>query len=103
MNTGKIAVPTIIIIFGGTGDLTKRKLIPAFYHLFLDGWPPEKFAIVGLGRSEFNNADYRKQLRVGLIEFSRSGRPTDEKWSLFQEHITYFPSDIKNSDFYAQM
>lgn len=103
MNTGKIAAPTVVIIFGGTGDLTKRKLIPAFYHLFLAGWLPDKFTIIGLGRTEFSKADYRKHLEDGLIEFSRSGRPVDEKWSLFQEHISYLQSDIQNPDSYAQL
>jgi glucose-6-phosphate 1-dehydrogenase len=45
MKSGKNAGPAIIVIFGGTGDLAKRKLIPAFYNLFLDGYMPEKFAI----------------------------------------------------------
>jgi hypothetical protein len=49
MKTQKKAPPTIIVIFGGTGDLAKRKLIPAFYNLFKDGWMSDKFAIVGLG------------------------------------------------------
>ena len=48
MNNGKKAEPTIIVIFGGTGDLAKRKLIPAFYNLFLDNRMPDKFAIIGV-------------------------------------------------------
>ena len=40
MKTGKNLPPVVIVIFGGTGDLTKRKLIPAFYNLFIDGWLP---------------------------------------------------------------
>lgn len=50
MKTGKNATATVIVIFGGTGDLAKRKLIPAFYNLFIDGWMPENFVIYGLGR-----------------------------------------------------
>src|SRR5690606_20899263 len=57
----------------------------------------------GLGRTDFSKADYRKHLEDGLIEFSRSGRPVDEKWSLFQEHISYLQSDIQNPNSYAQL
>jgi glucose-6-phosphate 1-dehydrogenase len=47
MNNSKKAEPTIIVIFGGAGDLAKRKLVPAFYNLFLDNCMPDKFAIIG--------------------------------------------------------
>ena len=44
--------PTSIVIFGATGDLAKRKLFPAFFNLFLDGWMPEDFELLSLGRTE---------------------------------------------------
>jgi glucose-6-phosphate 1-dehydrogenase len=103
MSSGKVAVPTIIIIFGGTGDLTKRKLVPAFYNLFLEGWLPDKFALIGLGRSKFNNKDYRTHLQEGLEEFSRSGKPAKEKWEPFQSTITYLQSDINNQESYQKL
>lgn len=99
----KIAEPTIIIIFGGTGDLTKRKLIPAFFNLFLEGWMPENFAILGLGRSDFNDETYRKHLQEGLAEFSRSGPPDPDKWQPFQESISYLQSDINKPDSYKKL
>ena len=103
MNAGKITAPTVVVIFGGTGDLTKRKLIPAFYHLFLEGWLPEKFAVIGLGRSVFNDPDYRQHLHEGLTQFSRSGHPPEEKWGTFQKSITYLQSDINNPDSYTKL
>ena len=99
----KVAVPTVIIIFGGTGDLTKRKLIPAFFNLFLEGWLPENFAIFGLGRSDFNDASYRTHLQEGLVEFSRSGPPEEEKWKQFQTTISYLQSDINKDESYKQL
>jgi glucose-6-phosphate 1-dehydrogenase len=95
--------PTIAVIFGGTGDLTKRKLIPAFYHLFLDGWLPEHFAVIGLGRSPFNDANYQDRLQEGLKEFSRSGDPTDEKWDQFRNGLYYLQSDVNNPESYQQL
>lgn len=51
--------PTIIFIFGGSGDLTYRKLMPALYNLYLDNYLPEKFLIVGIGRTEYTNDAFR--------------------------------------------
>jgi glucose-6-phosphate 1-dehydrogenase len=60
MNPTIKSQPAIFFIFGGTGDLNKRKITPALYNLFLDNWLPEKFTIVGTGRSAFTDAAYRK-------------------------------------------
>ncbi|WP_266205914.1 glucose-6-phosphate dehydrogenase [Pontibacter kalidii] len=95
--------PTIAVIFGGTGDLAKRKLIPAFYNLFLDGWLPEQFAVIGLGRSESDDKDYQHHLREGLGEFSRSGKPADVQWESFQNSIYYLSSDINDPQAYRQL
>ncbi|MBL1408505.1 glucose-6-phosphate dehydrogenase [Sphingobacterium faecale] len=103
MKTSKKARPSIIVIFGGTGDLAKRKLIPAFYNLFLDDWMPEKFAIIGLGRTELDNATYRTHLAEGLSEFSRTGKPEQQKWEEFSPNITYFPSNIDDIDSYKEL
>ncbi|MDQ3291503.1 MAG: glucose-6-phosphate dehydrogenase [Bacteroidota bacterium] len=103
MITGKKTPPTVVVIFGGTGDLTKRKLLPAFYNLFLDGWVPEKFAVIGLGRTPLNDSDYRSRLYEGLNEFSRSGKPTDEKWNTFNQYIYYLPSEINDKEAYKKL
>ncbi|NCD67770.1 glucose-6-phosphate dehydrogenase [Mucilaginibacter agri] len=100
MKSIKKADNTVIVIFGGTGDLAKRKLIPAFYNLFLDGWMPEKFSIIGLGRTELNDDQYRERLYEGLEDFSRSGKPDDEKWKVFKESISYYISNIDDPKSY---
>ncbi|MFA6334894.1 MAG: glucose-6-phosphate dehydrogenase [Bacteroidales bacterium] len=58
----------IIVIFGGSGDLTKRKLIPALYTLFNRGKMPEKFTILGVGRSKFDDESYRIHLKEAMME-----------------------------------
>jgi len=103
MKSGIKAAPTVVVIFGGTGDLTKRKLLPAFYNLFLAGWLPEEFAVIGLGRSEFSDVNYRSRLYEGLTEFSRSGQPEEEKWHLFNKNITYLQSDINDAGAYNRL
>ena len=99
----KNTTPTIIIIFGGTGDLAKRKLIPAFYNLFLDGWMQGQFAIVGLGRTELDDESYRNRLHEGITEFSRNGDPEEEKWRVFKNSVFYFQSDINKEDTFQEL
>ncbi|WP_215225811.1 glucose-6-phosphate dehydrogenase [Echinicola shivajiensis] len=103
MKTTKKADPTIIVIFGGTGDLAKRKLVPAFYNLFLDGWMPSKFAIIGLGRTELDDEAYKQRLFDGLTEFSRNGKPEKENWEKFNPAISYFQSNINDQSSYEEL
>lgn len=65
---------TIFIIFGGTGDLTKRKIMPALYNLFLDGWMPKSFVIIGASLDNIDDEQYKSELMAGVDEFSRKGK-----------------------------
>ncbi len=94
--------PSIFIIFGGTGDLAKRKIIPALYNLFLENRLPEKFAIIGTGRSKFTDAKYRSSLLDAVNEFSRTGKAKKEDWSKFSLNITYQIANIKDADEYKE-
>ena len=74
--------PCVIVIFGGAGDLSHRKLIPALYNLSLDGELPEKFAILGFSLEDLDDEKYRAFARSGIEKFSR--RPiTEEQWAKF--------------------
>jgi glucose-6-phosphate 1-dehydrogenase len=55
--------PAIVFIFGGSGDLAKRKLLPALYNLYLDKYIPEELLIVGTGRSDYSDATYRSFIK----------------------------------------
>ncbi|MFI2742213.1 glucose-6-phosphate dehydrogenase [Zhouia sp. PK063] len=103
MKADKKAAPTIIVIFGGTGDLAKRKLIPAFYNLFLDDRMAKELAIFGLGRTELDDEKYREIQYEAVSEFSRSGKPEKEKWDTFKESIYYFPSNINDEKSYTDL
>ncbi len=63
--------PTSLVIFGGTGDLARRKLLPALYNLAADGALPERFSLVGVSRSELPDAEFRTQATAAVREFSR--------------------------------
>ena len=91
---------TIFIIFGGTGDLNFRKLAPALYNLFLDGWLPDNFAIIGTGQNKYNDDEYRQKLHEGINEFSRSGKTEDVKWKEFETHVSYVVADAKDAESY---
>src|SRR6185295_12344315 len=95
--------PTLFFIFGGTGDLTSRKLIPALYNLFLDGWLPENFAIVGLGRTVQTDDQFRKALLDDINKFSRRGKAVNEKWNAFSSHVHFQVSDIKVDKTYLEL
>ena len=98
--SNKNAKPTIFIIFGGTGDLTLRKILPALYNLFLDGWLPEKFAVIGTSSTKKTDQKYIGDLLEALNEFSRKGVAKKEDWEKFSSHISYQIADItKSSNF----
>jgi glucose-6-phosphate 1-dehydrogenase len=77
----------ILVIFGATGDLSKRKLIPALYALNVLDMLPEKFAILGAGRSELDDDEFRDTMKEALKSFSKQdGR---NKFSAFLKKIYY--------------
>src|ERR1700675_1911431 len=64
----RIPEPTVVVIFGASGDLTKRKLVPALFHLEQDGLLPKGFAIVGVARRPLGD-EFAADMREGLIDF----------------------------------
>ncbi|RYF80237.1 MAG: glucose-6-phosphate dehydrogenase, partial [Chitinophagaceae bacterium] len=72
--------PTVIFIFGGSGDLAHRKLLPALYNLYLDKYLPDNFFIVGIGRTEYSETAYLNFIKKGIQEFSRRKDGIDEHW-----------------------
>ncbi len=98
-----IQQPAAIVIFGGTGDLTNRKLIPAFYNLFLSKHLPEKFSIFLLGRNEDKNEQFKHELFDGINKFSRSGKPDDNNWKAFSRNIFYQQGNFLESSTYTTL
>ena len=96
--------PTILFIFGGSGDLTNRKLMPALYNLFLDNYLPEKFVVIGVGRTSFASDDeYRKKLLEGVEQFSRRKNEIGDKWKTFSETISYHELDLLDDATYGKI
>ncbi len=65
--------PLTIVIFGASGDLAKRKLIPALYHLEESGYLPERYAVIGFSRTPMSDEAYRDVMRKALSERVRDG------------------------------
>lgn len=86
--------PSVFVIFGAGGDLTGRKLVPALYNLFLDGWLPGQFAVMGLDRRRMSDTAFREHLLQGVNQFSRRGNPDPETWKRFAAHVTFADADF---------
>ena len=94
--------PTIFVIFGGSGDLTRRKLIPALVNLSEDGYLPGHLAILGLGRSDYSSNRFREGLKKGIDRFSRRSI-SDDHWDEFKSNIHYLKSDVSDPSSYLSL
>ena len=80
--------PTTLVIFGATGDLAHRKLLPAIYNLAHEGALPEGFNLIGVSRSEMSDDEYRKVAREAIQQYSRR-KPDEQVLSKLLEHVRY--------------
>ncbi len=83
------------MIFGASGDLTRRKLLPAFFHLYLEGLLPERFAIVGYARTVFTDEGFREMAHDAMLEHGRHA-PAGEVWADFAKHLRYVPGEFSD-------
>jgi len=99
----KSASPCIMVIFGATGDLTKRKLIPAIYNLLVDGALPQQFVCVGFARRDKSHEEFRNDMREGISHFSRSQPIDEEIWKNFSEKLFYHCSTFDGQEGYTSL
>ncbi len=81
--------PAIITIFGGTGDLAWRKLVPSLFDLYRDGRMPTRFQIIAVGRAPMRTEALRLHLLDGVRKFAREGKLVMAQWYRFARHIIY--------------
>src|SRR5438132_3942078 len=84
--------PHAVVIFGATGDLTRRKLLPAFYHLFMERRLPDRFAIVGAGRTEMTDDGFRSHARESVANFAHCAVEPGV-WTAFARRLSYVMTD----------
>src|ERR1700735_776749 len=90
--TGRTADPCVMVIFGFSGDLTRRKLIPALYNLASQQLLSREFAVIGLGRTPMSDEDARKKLTEEFKRFA-TGPIDPDLWEWFVRHINYMNGD----------
>lgn len=100
---GKTADPCIMVIFGATGDLTARKLLPALYNLARDGELPAHFACVGFARREKGDELFRQEMAEAINRFSRSKPVDDHLWKSFSSQLFYHQSEFHDDQGYEAL
>jgi glucose-6-phosphate 1-dehydrogenase len=94
--------PTTLVIFGASGDLTRRKLLPAVYNLSESGHLPEKFAVVGVARPAIRQNAYRAEMREQVRQ--AEGEPLEaDKWRSIQDRLTYISGEFHDAALYEAL
>jgi glucose-6-phosphate 1-dehydrogenase len=95
--------PATVVIFGASGDLTQRKLVPALHTLGCDGFLPEAARIIGVSRSELSDPDFRQHLYDGVETYARLKPGVCELWPMFRNRISYMAGDYDDPDTYRRL
>src|ERR671919_90138 len=93
---------TTLVIFGGTGDLAHRKLLPAIYNLAHEGALPEQFNLISVSRSEMSNDDYRAMAKEAIVQFSRR-QPDEQVLDRLLERVRYVPGTFDDDSVYTTL
>ena len=95
--------PATIVIFGASGDLTRRKLVPALHSLGCEGLLPRDTQLLGVARTQLPDADFRNQLYDGVVEYSRLKPGVCELWPSFAKRVTYLAGGYDEPDTYRRL
>jgi glucose-6-phosphate 1-dehydrogenase len=94
--TAADAGPTVFVLFGATGDLAKRMVLPAFYRLATEGLLPQQWRLVGNGRGDVAHEDFRAHFHDALIEFDSA--PDPKEWDSFAKHLFFAGGGFNTDD-----
>lgn len=89
-----------LVIFGASGDLTYRKLIPAVFNLYMNNSLPEGYAVLGVARSKFSDDEFRQKMKEGIKEFSHYKKAAAKDINAFLDHVYYQAIDTSSADDY---
>lgn len=92
-----------LVIFGASGDLTSRKLIPALFSLKVQNLLPVKLAILGTGRTHFSEDEFREKMKKSILENTEGGKPDMRKAEGFTNHLFYLQMDSSNESEYYRL
>ena len=102
VSENRVKDPVTLVIFGASGDLTHRKLMPALFMTYLQGLLPERFVIVGVARRDYDDATFRAMLSESIKTFSRLPAKEDAV-AQFVEHVRYHRGDISTPEAYEEL
>ena len=91
----RVISPQCLIIFGASGDLTHRKLIPALFELYLQRRIPSEFAIVGCARRPWSDQDFKEKMKTKLADQISEN---EKEWEQFSNYLFYEPVDLQQED-----
>lgn len=103
MRNARTVQPSIMVIFGATGDLTHRKLLPALYNLALEQPLPPQFTVVGVARRPFSHEEFRQQALESINKFSRNRPVNQAVWETFSRGLYYHQSQFDDADGYKRL
>jgi glucose-6-phosphate 1-dehydrogenase len=103
MNTNDQLQPTVFVIFGGAGDLTWRKLVPALFDLYQGRSMPAHFSVIAVDRVDLSDEKLRRRLHEGVKRFSRQTMVKATDWGEFAGHIRYQQGDFKKLQTYMAL
>lgn len=93
----------VLVIFGASGDLTRRKLIPALYDLSCIGCMANHFEVVGVGRTPMTTEDFRARMRESTASSKDAHNFNDAQWADFEQRLFYVVGDVQDPGFYPQL
>ena len=88
-NGQRVLPPFVMVIFGASGDLTNRKLVPALFGLQHEGAMPADYSIIGFARRPKSDQEFRQEMKEGLDKFSRLRPVSDADWKNFTPKLSY--------------
>ena len=95
--------PSAMVIFGASGDLTQRKLLPALWNLFMEDQLPPEFSVVGLARTEKTDDGFREEALESIKQHSRFRKPDPKKWEAFAAGISYVQGQYNDPATYQRL
>ncbi|MEN9210384.1 MAG: glucose-6-phosphate dehydrogenase, partial [Thermostichus sp. DG02_2_bins_29] len=103
LNQERVPEPCILVQFGASGDLAARKLIPAYYRLFVQRRLPLEFTLVGVARRDWTHEVYREKMRAALQEFAAKDLGPEALWEEFASRLFYSRLDIGDPESYSRL
>jgi glucose-6-phosphate 1-dehydrogenase len=97
------ADPCVVVIFGALGDLTRRKLVPALFDLACTGCTSKQFTVLGVGRDELSEDEFRARMRAGVNDSKEMGAFSDEQWERFAQRLHYAAGQLDDSQTYHRI